>query len=85
MEMGHRNSPLAWAFLAVIAVVILVNALTIGLETVPDIYAAHAQTLFWIDALAVMVFTVEYAVRIWTAVETHGSRYRHPIKGRRCD
>jgi voltage-gated potassium channel len=49
--------------------VILVNVVAVVLESVPSIEARFAGTFLVIEVVSVLVFTVEYALRLWTAVE----------------
>ena len=59
---------------------VLLNAAAVVLESVPQL---HAQYAFWfssIEVISVYIFTVEYVLRIWSAVESR--RFRHPITGR---
>jgi voltage-gated potassium channel len=49
--------------------VILVNVVAVVLESVPSIEARFARTFLVIEVVSVLVFTVEYALRLWTAVE----------------
>ena len=44
--------------------VILINAVTLGLETVPAVVAAVGPALYWIDRAALVVFTVEILLKL---------------------
>ncbi len=48
---------------------ILANVAAVVLESVPEIGEKHYATLAAFDFLSVMIFTVEYAARIWVAPE----------------
>lgn len=48
---------------------ILVNVLFIILETVPSISARHALTFTYFEIFSVVVFTIEYLLRLWSCVE----------------
>jgi voltage-gated potassium channel len=50
---------------------ILVNLVAVSLESVPSIGAEYHVEFTAIEFLSLIVFTVEYALRLWTAVE-HG-------------
>jgi voltage-gated potassium channel len=59
---------------------IVINVLTVMLETVDSIYAAYAGEFFVFEAISVAVFSTEYLGRLWTATE-HPD-YSHPVWGR---
>jgi voltage-gated potassium channel len=55
---------------------ILVNVVAVVLESVPSIDARFAGIFLVLEVASVLVFTVEYALRLWTAVE------HMPVAGR---
>ena len=50
-------------------ILIGLNVLAIVLESVNDIYAQFQAQFFWFELFSVVVFTIEYFVRLWTIVE----------------
>lgn len=50
-------------------ILIGLNVLAIVLESVNDIYVQFQAQFFWFELLSVVVFTIEYFVRLWTIVE----------------
>ena len=52
-------------FNAAITLVILLNALTLGLETWPKAVAVAGPLLSWLDRLALIVFTCEMLTKLW--------------------
>ncbi len=52
-------------FQRVIVAVILVNAVTLGLETVPSVLDRHGAVLHTVDRLALGVFVAELAAKIY--------------------
>lgn len=60
---------------------ILLNVLAVVLETVDSLHAQYEPFFFGFELLSVMIFTVEYLARIWSAVEA-GEPYDRPIVGR---
>lgn len=48
---------------------ILIDVLAVVLESVPSIAARYEPVLYAIEITSVVVFTVEYALRLWTAPE----------------
>lgn len=52
-------------FVRFITVLILINAVTLGLETDSEMLALYGATLFWIDKAILIVFTVELALKFY--------------------
>jgi len=65
---------------AFIITLIALNVLAVILETVKDIHDKYETFFNYFDAISVYIFTVEYALRVWSC--THDPRYKHSIKGR---
>lgn len=61
---------------------ISLNVLAIILESVPSFHARYATALFGFEVFSVAVFTLEYALRVWSSVELIGFNERGPIKAR---
>ena len=72
LERGRRRDLAARSFDAVMVSLILANVMTTVLQTVPEFAARHGDALTLFDRLCVVIFTAEYAARLWTAPE-------HPI------
>lgn len=69
IEVGRGESVASRLFDHVIVTLILLNILTFCLETVPEIDAEWGTWLRTFDIFSVAIFTVEYLLRLWTAVE----------------
>ena len=65
-----------------LVVLIILNVLAVILESVQSIHDAVGELFFWFEVLSVVIFTVEYVLRIWSGVESAERSYRHPIFGR---
>ncbi len=63
-----------------LAVLILANAATVTLESVPGLNQRLALTLWWFEAVSTGVFIVEYLARVWVCVEQH--HLARPVQGR---
>lgn len=63
-----------------IIVLILLNVTFIILESVESIHAVYGELFHIFDVTSVIIFTIEYVLRMWVA--TADKKYRHPIKGR---
>jgi len=76
---GHRS----WAVKATdyaLMLLISVNCVFSMLESVERLAVMHGKVFHDFDVISVGIFTVEYALRLWTAVEMR--RYAHPVWGR---
>ena len=63
-DVGDRVSRNIDLFLMALVVV---NIISITLESVPHIYADHKNLFIWIEIISVGIFTVEYLCRVWVA------------------
>jgi voltage-gated potassium channel len=68
------------AFDIFIIVLIVLNILAVILETVKSIYDACPHLFRYFEIFSVIVFTIEYALRVWTC--TVNEKYKKPITGR---
>jgi voltage-gated potassium channel len=75
LEQGPVGDGLSVAVDRALVALILINLVAVALESVPD-YRAHYMLAFnLIEVFSLVVFTVEYFLRLWVAVE-HGP-HRH--------
>jgi len=63
-------------------VLILVNVSAIVVETLPGWPQRHGAIFQTIEIVSVLVFTIEYVLRIWSAIDDPTGRFRHPVGGR---
>jgi voltage-gated potassium channel len=63
-----------------IIALILLNVAAIILESMPSLNARYGTFFNQFELFSVTIFTIEYLLRLWTAVEM--PNYSHPIKGR---
>jgi voltage-gated potassium channel len=73
---------IAAALNAALAGLIIVNVATVILESVESIHARSPAAFAAIEHVATVVFAIEYALRIWTAVDLRCGAYRAPFTGR---
>ncbi len=59
---------------------IVLNAITVILETVDELFNRYLLFFRIIETITVIVFTAEYLLRIWCC--TSAEKYRHPLFGR---
>lgn len=77
-ELGHSK----WDKLinGFIISLILLNVIAVMLETVHAIHDPYAHLFRYFDVVSVLIFTIEYVLRVWSCVQE--DRYKHPISGR---
>ncbi|CAN5789188.1 hypothetical protein BH11BAC3_BH11BAC3_26570 [soil metagenome] len=63
-----------------IIILIILNVTAVMLETVYAIHAPHVKFFRIFDQVSVVIFTIEYVLRVWSC--NHDPRYTHSIKGR---
>ena len=64
----------------IIITLIILNIFAIFLETYKPIYSEYRDFFIWFEYFSVIVFTVEYIIRIWTC--TYYDEYTTPVIGR---
>lgn len=69
IEIGRGDNPLSRIFDVFIFTLILLNVIAFVLETIPSYAAAYGRAFELFNLFSVAIFTLEYALRLWTAVE----------------
>jgi voltage-gated potassium channel len=69
IEGGHGESWSSRLFDTFLIVLIVANVAAFVAETVPAIRSAWGEWLYAFEVLSVAIFTIEYALRLWTAIE----------------
>ena len=80
LDPHHKDTFLARGFNIFIITLIILNVFAVTLETVESLGKTHSQFFKIFKIISVMVFTIEYILRLWTSNLHH--RYQDPIKGR---
>ena len=65
-----------------LVVLIILNVLAVIFESVETIREAAGDAFIWFEVVSVVIFTVEYIIRVWSSVESAEHTYRHPLYGR---
>lgn len=78
---GHDDAIVKAIDFFLIALIVF-NVLAVVLESVEHLSIAHGPTFHAFDVASVLVFSLEYLLRLWTAVEMDDHRFRHPLWGR---
>lgn len=63
-----------------IIVLIILNVVAVILETVGPIQAKFKSFFYYFDWVSVIIFTIEYVLRVWSS--NHEEKYKHHIWGR---
>lgn len=87
LEQRDGTSPFGPYVDGVLVVLIVLNVIAVILESVPHLAAAHGVWFQLFDYVSVMIFTIEYAARVWVVVEDphetphgpFGSRWRYML------
>lgn len=69
-----------WGLRMFLAVLIVLNLISVALNTVPWIVERYAVALILFEVMAVGIIALELAIRVWSC--TVDPRYRHPLFGR---
>ncbi len=82
LEAGREDDVASRIVDAALMGLILVNVFCATLESIPELQARFEEEFLWIELFSVAVFTLEYVLRIFCAVEHDDPRYHHPLWGR---
>lgn len=80
LEAGRSDDRASRVVDWVILTVIVINAVLVVLETVPRLVAVYAYWFYLAEVVSVIIFTVEYVARVWSAVAD--PRFRRAVVGR---
>lgn len=82
IEIGHGDSRASRVFDAAIVTLILLNIAAFVAQTVPSFQTAYGPQFAIFEICSVAIFTIEYALRLWTAVEMPFLKRLSPWKAR---
>lgn len=80
LELKSSDSLIAKIFDVSIVTLILISVASVILETDEGIYSSYQSVFIFLEYLTVIVFSIEYLLRLWTCVED--GRYGRPVLGR---
>lgn len=80
LDKGDESDKLSRAFDTFIMALILLNVLAVIVETVDSIYAKYEEAFYYFEVFSVIVFSIEYIIRVWAC--TASEKYNHPVWGR---
>jgi voltage-gated potassium channel len=82
LEQGAVGDRMSVLVARLLVALIVVNLIAVALQSVPEIEARHALLFTLIEAVSLAVFTVEYGLRLWCAVEHGPHRQLSPGRAR---
>ncbi len=82
LESSTPKDKVGWFFDLFLVTLIMINVIAIVLASVASIEAKYAKELHWLEIFSVIVFSIEYAARLWSCVDVGKINWRSPIKGR---
>ena len=77
----HHNK-LSKAFNIFLIILISLNVVAVSLETVENIYLSYEKAFRVFEVISVVIFTIEYLLRVWSVTSSDDPRYSHPVWGR---
>ena len=80
LEQAGDDDRFSWWCDIFLLVLIALNTLAVVLETVPSLAAGYGTFFFWFEGASVVIFTIEYGLRLWSC--TIRERFRAPVRGR---
>ncbi|MDQ2859568.1 MAG: cyclic nucleotide-gated ion channel/potassium channel family protein [Pseudomonadota bacterium] len=82
LEEGQAEGGLSHVVEYFLIVLIITNVVAIILETVPKLYARYHGFFSTFELFTVIVFAIEYALRVWSSPEDPRIGADHPVLGR---
>ena len=82
LEARHSDDLLSVLFDSFIVVLIFANVIAFIAETVDHINARFGAAFELFNVISVIIFTIEYVVRLWVAVEAVPLRHLRPLRAR---
>ncbi|MEJ1967408.1 MAG: cyclic nucleotide-gated ion channel [Rhizomicrobium sp.] len=82
LEGGQFGGPLGVIVETVLIALIILNVVAYTLQSIPQFERDHRTALSIIELVSLVVFTLEYLARLWTAPEDPAAGERGPVMGR---
>ncbi|TPV93622.1 MAG: ion transporter [Myxococcales bacterium FL481] len=80
VSLEHNADRASRTFNYVLVGLIVSNVGAALLESVPDLYARYARELQAFNSVSILLFTLEYGVRVWSVSSTIQGRVRHALR-----
>jgi voltage-gated potassium channel len=82
LEHSRSDDRVAKAVDLFLILLITGNVAAVVLESIPEIAGSYGAWFARFELFSIAVFTVEYVLRVWSAIEQRHPRYKHPLWGR---
>lgn len=82
LEGGQLGGPAGTIIEATLIALIVGNVIAYTLQSLPEFERNHRSALSLFELVSILIFTVEYAARLWTAPEDPAAGERGPLMGR---
>lgn len=79
LAVSEKDGDLSWWFDTLIITLIAANVLSIILESIDSIQMAYSDFFIQFELISVIIFSIEYILRVWTANED--PKYQTPVLG----
>lgn len=67
---------------AVLITLIALNVAAVIFETLPGLDQRWIDLFYWFEVFSIIIFSLEYVLRVWSSVDDDEVDYHHPILGR---
>jgi len=82
LDIPQADDPVSRITARLLAALIVINVVAVILESVAAIREVAGDAFIWFELGSVVIFTVEYVLRIWSCTESPNAAHQHPIMGR---
>jgi len=80
VESANEGDIQSRIFDLIIITLVILNILSVIIDTVPSINAQYGEALYQFEVTSVIIFSIEYLLRLWSCATS--SKYHGSIKGR---
>jgi len=82
LDTGTKNDLLSRSVDIALIALISLNVLSVILETLPSLQNEYHTAFENFELVSVIIFSIEYLTRVWSAIEKADKKYKHPLWGR---
>ena len=82
LEHGPVGDRVSWWVDRLLVALIIVNLVAVALESIPSYEEHYANIFAFIELFSLVVFTFEYGLRLWSAVEHGPHQHLPPMRAR---
>ena len=82
LDTGTKNDLLSRSVDIALIALISLNVLSVILETLPSLQNKYHTAFENFELVSVIIFSIEYLTRVWSAIEKPDKKYKHPLWGR---